>query len=150
MKIKGKPRSCLVTLKWSFRNWGFWNFHVWNPKRLLVVLDFIRQSLGLRGRYMIFLVWICLDLVYQLECLLYDIRRLCALVFHFFWFIFKFLCLFESWSNPKFDQDLNKFKTWKWKGKPGSFLVTLKWSFWKVLEIFMFETQNNFSSRLTS
>ena len=111
---------------------GFWNFHLWNPKPLLFMLDFIRQCLGLGGRYMIFLVWICLDLVYQLECLLYDIRRLCALVFYFFWFFFEFLCPFESWSNPRFDQDLNKFKTWKWKSKPGSFLVTPKWSFWEV------------------
>ena len=100
---------------------GFWNFHVWNPKILLFMLDFIRQSLGLGGRYMIFLVWICLDLVYQLECLLYDIRWLCALVFHFFDF-FEVLCPFESWSNPRFDQDLNIFNTWKCKGKPESFL----------------------------
>ena len=63
----------------------------------------------------------------------------------FFWI----LCPFESWSNPRFDQDLNKYKIWKRKGKPGSFLVTLKWSsFWDVLEIFMFETQNHFSSWL--
>ena len=147
-KWKGKPGSFLVTPKWSFWE-GFWNLHVWNPKRLLFVLGFIRQSVGLGGRYMIFLVWICLDLVYQLECLLCDIRRLCALVFIFFIF-FEFLCPFESWSNPRFDQDLNKFKTWKWKGKPGSFLVTPKWSFWEVFEIPMFETQNHFFSCLTS
>ena len=28
---------------------GFWNFHVWNPKPLLFMLDFIRRSLGVRG-----------------------------------------------------------------------------------------------------
>ena len=107
------------------------NFHGWLHK----------TEFRVRG-YMICLVWICLDLVYELEWLLYDIRRLCALVFDFF----EILCPFESWSNPRFDQDLNKFKTWKWKGKPGSFLVTLKWSFWDVLEISMFETQNDISS----
>jgi hypothetical protein len=31
---------------------------------------------------MICLVSVCLELVYPLECLLYDIRRLCAMVFH--------------------------------------------------------------------
>ena len=70
---------------------------------------------------MICLVWIYLDLVYQLECLRSDIRRLCAFVFYF---IFIFLCPFVSWSNPRFDQDLNKFKTWKWKGKHVSFLIS--------------------------
>ncbi len=95
--------------------------------------------------HMIFLVWICPDLVYQLECLLYDIRKLCALVFHFLIFL-NFLCRFESWSNPRFDQDLNKYRTWKWKEKPVSFLVTPKWSFWEVFEFSMFETQNHFST----
>ena len=96
-KWKGKPRSFLVTPKWSFLE-GFWNFHVWNPKPLLFVLDFIRQSLALGGRYMIFLFWICPDLVYQLECLLYDIRRLCALVFRFFYF---FWILMPIWILVK-------------------------------------------------
>jgi hypothetical protein len=31
-----------------------------------------------------------------------------------FFYFFEFLCPFESWSNPRFDQDLNKLKTWKW------------------------------------
>ena len=68
----------------------------------------------------------------------------------FFILLFYFiLCPFESWLNPMFDLDLNKYKIWKRKGKPGSFLVTLKWSdFWDVLEIFMFETQKHFSSWL--
>ena len=36
---------------------------------------------------------------------------------------FEFLCPFESWANPRFDQDLSKFKTHEnEKGKPGSFL----------------------------
>ena len=121
-KWKSKLGSFLVTTKWSF--WvGFWNFHVWNPKPLLLfMLDFIRQRLGLGGRYMIFLVWICLDFVDQLECLVYYIRRLCGF-FLIFLILFDFLWPFESWSNPRFDQDLNKFKTWKWKSKHGSFLV---------------------------
>ena len=93
-KWKGKHRSFLVALKWSWILVGFWNFHVWNPKPLLFMLDFIRRSLGsIGGRYMICLVWICLDLVYQLECLLYDIRGLCALVFHFL----IFMPIWESW-----------------------------------------------------
>jgi hypothetical protein len=68
-----------------------------------------------------------------------------VLWFSFFCFFFEFYAhIFESWSNPRFNQDLNKFKTWKLKGKHVSFLVTLKWSFWDVLEISMFETQNDF------
>ena len=64
---------------------GFLKFPCLKPKTTyLHALDFMRQSLGLGGRYMICLVWICLDLVYQLECLLYDIKRPCALIFHFF------------------------------------------------------------------
>jgi hypothetical protein len=125
-----------------------WNFHVWNPKRLLFMLDFIRST---GGRYMICLVWIYLDLVYQLDCLRYDIRRLCDLVFHFSDFFEHCAHPFVSSWNPRFDQaNLNKFKTWKWKGKHVTFSVTLKWSFWEVFEISMFETQNHFSSCLTS
>ena len=129
-----------------------WNFHVWNPKPILFMIDFIRQSLGLGvDIHMIFLVWICMDLVYQLQCLLYEIQKLFALVFIFSDF---FSILMPIWilSNPRFDDqdNLNKFKTWKWKGKHVSFLVTLKWSFWEVFEISMFETQNHFSSCLTS
>jgi hypothetical protein len=51
------------------------------------------------------------DLVYHLECLLYDIRRRRAFVFLFFFDFFEFLCPFESWSNHRFDHDLNMFKT---------------------------------------
>jgi hypothetical protein len=48
------------------------------------MLDFIRSTWG---RYMICPVWIYLDLVYQLECLRYDIRRLyMCFCFSFFWF----------------------------------------------------------------
>ena len=65
----------------------------------------------------------CLDLVYQLECLLYDIIILCALVFIFFDFFWIFMPIW-SWSNPRLNQYLNKFKTWKWKGKPVSFLIS--------------------------
>ena len=85
-------------------------------------------------------------LVYQLESLVYDIIRLCALVFHFFLIFFEFCMLISNLDKPKFDQHLNKFETWKWKTKPGSFLVTPKWSFGEVLENFMFQIQNHFSS----
>ena len=44
-----------------------------------------------------------------------------TMCFGFLFYLFFNLCPFEYWSNPRFDQDLNKFKTWKWKGKPGSF-----------------------------
>ena len=87
------------------------------------MLDFTRPSLGLGGRYMICLVWICLNLVYQLECLLYDIRRPCAFVFHFSIFFKNFMHIW-FWSNPRFNQDLNKFQAWKWKRKPRSFLIS--------------------------
>ena len=54
---------------------------------------------------MIFLVQICLDLVYQLECLLDDIiKKAMCFGFHFFHFS-EFLCPFEFWSNLRFDQD---------------------------------------------
>ena len=59
-----------------------------------------------------------------------------SFVFSFFWLFSEFLCPFESFGQilARFDQDLNMFKTWKWKGNHGSFLVTLKWSFWDVLK----------------
>ena len=47
---------------------------------------------------------------------------------------------------PNIDQHSNKFETWKWKTKPGSFLVTPKWSFYEVLENFMFQIQTLFFS----
>ena len=66
----------------------------------------------------------------------------------FFFLLIFFSILMPIWilSNPRFDDqdNLNKLKTRKWKGKHGSFLVNLKWSFWDVLEISMFETQNDF------
>ena len=90
------------------------------------------------------------DLVYQLESLVYDIIRLCAQVFPFFWFILNFLCSFQISVKPNFDQHSNKFKTWKWKSKPGSFLVTPKWNFGEVFKISMLQIQNPFSSPLSS
>ena len=101
-----------------------WNFHVWNLKPLIFMLDFvIRQSLGvLGGRYMICLASLnmsrpCLS---TLMLTIWHIRRLCALWF----FIFRFFYFMPIWILV----DLNKFKTWKWKGKHRSFLVALKWS----------------------
>ena len=90
-------------------------------------------------------IWMYVDLVYQLESLVYYNMRLCALIFHFLFF-FEFFMLIWISVKPKFDQHLNKFETWKWKTKPGSFLVTPKWSFCEVLENFMFQIQNLFSS----
>jgi hypothetical protein len=126
---------------------GFLNFHVWNPKPLLLMLDFIRQSLGLGAKY-----------IHDFSCL--NMSRLCLSTWMLtIWhqktmclvlIFLNLLCPFESWSNPRFDQDLNQFKTWKWKWKPGFFLVTPKWSFWEFFQFPMFETQNHFSSCLTS
>ena len=45
-----------------------------------------------------------LYLVYQLELLVCDKLRTCALVFYFFDFFLNFFCSFQIWSNPKFDQ----------------------------------------------
>jgi len=157
-KWVSKHGSFLVTLKWSF--WDVLEISMFETQNHFSSwLTSIRSTdqFRVRGRYIHdFLVWICLDLVYQLECLLY-IWHKNAMCFGFsfsFWIFSKFLGPFESWSNPWFDQDLNKFKTWKWKGKSVSFVVTLKWrSFWDVLVISMFETENEFpshASRLAS
>ena len=97
-----------------------------------------------------FPVWMYLQLVYQLEWLQYDITRRRVMVYHFFRFFLNFLGSFEFWSNLKFDQHLHKFKTWKWKTKPGSFLATPKWSFSEILHFFIFKTFHHFSSPLTS
>ena len=51
--------------------------------------------------------------------------------FHIFMCFWIFISSFQSWSNLRFDHDLNKFKTWKWKTKPGSFLLTPKWSYYQ-------------------
>ena len=83
-KWKGKHGSLLVSLKWSF--WGFMKFPCLKSKTTSLRAWLHKTKFRARGRYMIFLVWICLDLVYQLECLLYDIRRLFSLVFFFLTF----------------------------------------------------------------
>ena len=129
---------------------GFLNFHVRNQKPHIFMLDFMKQSLGLGvDTCLIFLVWICLDLVYQLNWLTIWHKKTICFGFSFSWF---FSILMPIWilSNPRFDQDnLNKLKTWIWKGEHVSFLVTLKCSFREVFEISMFETQNHISSCLT-
>ena len=66
--------------------------------------------------------------------------------FPFFLIFFEFCMLISNLVKPNFDQHLNKFQTWKWKTKPGSFLVTPKWSFCEVFESFKFNTQNHLSS----
>ena len=71
-------------------------------------------------------------------------------VFSFFWFFFEFFMLIWILVKPTFDQHLSNFKTWKWKGKHGSFLVTPKWSNFKVLFIFMTQNWYHLSSPLTS
>ena len=111
------------------------------------MLIWMRRSLRLgdMSQDALIFVWMYVDLVYQLESLVYDIIRLCALVFIFLIF-FEFFMLISNLVKPKFDQHLNKFETWKWKTKPVSFLVTPKWSFGEVLENFMFQIQNHFSS----
>ena len=66
----------------------------------------------------------------------------------FFLMFFEIFMLILKSVKPKFDQYLNKFKTWKWKNKPGSFLVTPKWSFGEFLENFMLQIQNHISSHM--
>ena len=42
-----------------------------------------------------------------------------------FFIFFEFYAhILESWSNPRFDKDLNTFKTWKRKGKLVSLLIS--------------------------
>ena len=116
----------LVTLKWKLLGCS-WNFHVWNPKRPLFMLHFIRSTeFRVRGRYMICMVWICPNLV-NLSTWMLTIwhKKTMCFGFSFFYFFEFYTHIFESLWNPSFDQDLNKFRTWKWKGKLGSFLVTL-------------------------
>ena len=62
------------------------------------------------------------------------------------WSIFRMLIWILLKSN--FDQDLNKFQTWKWKTKHGSFLVTPKWSSGEVFETFHVPTLNHFTFTL--
>jgi hypothetical protein len=90
-----------------------------------------------RCRYMIFLVWICLDLVYQLEFFTIWYKKAIYMCFGFS--IFDFFRFFYAYLNLGQILGLNKFKTWKWNGKHESFLTHSKM---KVLENFMFETQN--------
>jgi hypothetical protein len=52
----------------------------------------------------------------------------------FFEFFMRTWILVKS-KLARFDQALNKFKTWKWKSKHVSFLVTPKLSFSEVFEI---------------
>ena len=128
---KSKPGSFLVTPKWTFGE---------------VLKDFILQITNHLSSHMrvhslrclishhiaIYFVWMYLDLVYQLELLVYDKLRTCALVFHFFDF-FEYFVIISNLVKAKFDQHLNKFYTPNWKSKPGSFLVTPKWTFGEVL-----------------
>ena len=120
--------------------WGFLKFpclkpkttslHAWLHKTKFRVRGLIHDSCGLNmSRHACLSTWMLT---------IWHKKTIRALVFHFFDF-FEFLCPFESWSNPRFDPYLNKLKTWKWKGNLGSFLVTLKLSFWEVFEISMFE-----------
>ena len=95
-----------------------------------------------------YFVWMYLNLVYQLELLVYDKLRTCALVFHFFDFFFEYFVIISNLVKAKFDQHLNKFYTPNWKSKPGSFLVTPKWRFGEVLDNFMLQISNHLSSHM--
>jgi hypothetical protein len=97
-KPKGKHGSSLISHCKMKLLGGLWNFHVWNPKPL-------KTEFMVRCRYMIFLVWIYLDLVYQLEFFtIWYKKAIYVLWFFIFWFLSNFLCLFKSWSNPRFKQ----------------------------------------------
>ena len=61
--------------------------------------------------------------------------------FPFFWFFFEYFVIISNLVKAKFDQHLNKFYTPNWKSKPGSFLVTPKWTFGEVLKDFILKSQ---------
>ena len=87
--------------------------------------------------------WPCLNQPNNFPTHLFHIYRLCEVVFFFEFFMIIWISV-----KPKFDQHLNKFETWKWKSKPGSFLVTPKWSFGVFLGNFMLQIQNHISSHM--
>ena len=131
MKMKIEDRNLLFHYK--VKPWGgFPRFHVGKVGPYTAEVRNHYQVHALFG-------WMYLYFLYQLKWLVYDIRRLCVQSLHFFWCFFNILWIFEFGSNRRVDQHLNKFKTWKWKTKPGSFLFTTKWSFGEVSQDFMLE-----------
>ena len=78
---------------------SFWIVSIWHYKTICVGFSFfliffeffmlisMRPSLRLgdMSQDPLIFVWMYVDLVYQLESLVYDIIRLCALVLNFFW-----------------------------------------------------------------
>ena len=50
-------------------------------------------------------------------------KKTMCFCFSFFYFFKNFMHIW-FWSNPRFNQDLNKFQAWKWKRKPRSFLIS--------------------------
>ena len=89
------------------------------------MLALIRESLGLGGRYMIFLVWICLDLVYQLNWMLTINQK------------FMYLPLTLNYARREV---VLGFKPGYFKNPPKSFILRWLRSIHAYLSIFMFQT----------
>ena len=89
----------------------------------------------------------CLNHPIFMESLVYDIRTLCEQVLHFSDF-FELYILISNLVKLRFDQDLNKFKAWKWKTKPGTFLFTPKWTYFQSFVPFHDSKFKPFSSTL--
>ena len=106
-KWKTKPRS-LVTPKWSSGE-VFETFHVPTLNHFSFTPDFIVQCSIKPHSMHGFLACMYVDLVYQIQSLVYHIRRLCAQVSHFLDF-FNSMCSFWTPVKPNFDQD---FTSWR-------------------------------------
>ena len=68
--------------------------------------------------------------------------------FSIFLIFFEFFVIISNLVKAKFDQHLNKFYTPNWKSKPGSFLVTPKWTFGEFLKDFILQITNHLSSHM--
>ena len=99
-KWKGKPVSFLISHSKMKLLGRFLKFPCLKSKTTSLLAWLHKTKFRARGRNMIFLVWICLDLVYELECLrtIWHKKAICF-GFSFFW---NFMPIFESWSNPRY------------------------------------------------
>ena len=115
--------------------------------KLLFTLDFIQQSWDMTLHTWMLCLNVFITCLWTVIVSIWHKKTMCA-GFAIFQFFLNLLCSFEFWSNTNFDQHLNKLGTWKWKYKPGSILVTPKWSYGEVFETFHVPTLNHFSFTL--
>ena len=85
-------RPCLSTWIVSIRHYkticvGF-SFFIYFFEFFMLISMRRSLRLGDMSQDALIFVWMYVDLIYQLESLVYDIIRLCAVVFYFFWFFF--------------------------------------------------------------